>query len=225
MPEILGYGRVFLIGNRSSCSFLEARDWPQGRPRPSVLILIMLVSDHVLPVVLEPRPEDPRGERPVTRLESAPARPAGPVAGRRPRARGAGPSSWIDPDGSSRSGCAATRFLVYLFLYLPIVVVVVFSFNGTDRRVTELGRLQPEVVRVRPHQQDDPELLLQQLRRGDRDGDHLDDLRDDGRPRPPAGAEVVRPALRGAHLRLDHRARDRDRPRHARLLLDDRGTS
>ena len=28
-------------------------------------------------------------------------------------------------------------FLVYLFLYLPIVVVVVFSFNGTARRVTQ----------------------------------------------------------------------------------------
>ena len=27
--------------------------------------------------------------------------------------------------------------LVYAFLYLPIVVVVVFSFNGTDRRVTD----------------------------------------------------------------------------------------
>jgi spermidine/putrescine transport system permease protein len=28
-------------------------------------------------------------------------------------------------------------FLVYLFLYLPIIVVVVFSFNGTQRRVTD----------------------------------------------------------------------------------------
>lgn len=28
-------------------------------------------------------------------------------------------------------------FLVYLFLYIPIVVVVVFSFNGTERRVTQ----------------------------------------------------------------------------------------
>jgi spermidine/putrescine transport system permease protein len=28
-------------------------------------------------------------------------------------------------------------FLVYLFLYIPIVVVVVFSFNGTQRRVTQ----------------------------------------------------------------------------------------
>jgi spermidine/putrescine transport system permease protein len=31
----------------------------------------------------------------------------------------------------------AHTFLVYLFLYLPIVVVVVFSFNGTARRVTQ----------------------------------------------------------------------------------------
>ncbi len=30
----------------------------------------------------------------------------------------------------------AHTFLVYAFLYLPIVVVVIFSFNGTDRRVT-----------------------------------------------------------------------------------------
>jgi spermidine/putrescine transport system permease protein len=28
-------------------------------------------------------------------------------------------------------------WLVYAFLYLPIIVVVVFSFNGTDRRVTD----------------------------------------------------------------------------------------
>ncbi|HUQ78704.1 MAG TPA: ABC transporter permease [Patescibacteria group bacterium] len=28
-------------------------------------------------------------------------------------------------------------FLVYLFLYIPIIVVVVFSFNGTNRRVTQ----------------------------------------------------------------------------------------
>src|SRR5215217_366349 len=30
----------------------------------------------------------------------------------------------------------AHTLLVYLFLYLPIVVVVIFSFNGTARRVT-----------------------------------------------------------------------------------------
>jgi spermidine/putrescine transport system permease protein len=31
----------------------------------------------------------------------------------------------------------AHTFLVFAFLYLPIVVVVIFSFNGTDRRVTD----------------------------------------------------------------------------------------
>ena len=31
--------------------------------------------------------------------------------------------------------------MVYAFLYLPIVVVVVFAFNGTDRAVTQWGGL------------------------------------------------------------------------------------
>ena len=31
--------------------------------------------------------------------------------------------------------------IVYLFLYVPIIVVVVFSFNGTERRVTQWGGL------------------------------------------------------------------------------------
>ena len=30
--------------------------------------------------------------------------------------------------------------LVYAFLYLPIVVVVLFAFNGTDRRRDQVGR-------------------------------------------------------------------------------------
>ena len=28
-------------------------------------------------------------------------------------------------------------FLIYLFLYIPIIVVVIFSFNATNRRVTD----------------------------------------------------------------------------------------
>ena len=35
----------------------------------------------------------------------------------------------------------AHTLLVYLFLFVPIIVVVVFSFNGTDRRVTDWGGL------------------------------------------------------------------------------------
>ena len=30
IPQILGYGRVFLIGNALVLQFLEARDWPGG---------------------------------------------------------------------------------------------------------------------------------------------------------------------------------------------------
>jgi|SRR5689334_22845854 len=44
IPAILGYGRVFLIGNQLVLQFLESRNWPQGAARAVVLIVIMLVS-------------------------------------------------------------------------------------------------------------------------------------------------------------------------------------
>jgi spermidine/putrescine transport system permease protein len=44
IPAILGYGRVFLIGNSLVLQFLEARDWPAGAAKAVVLILIMLIS-------------------------------------------------------------------------------------------------------------------------------------------------------------------------------------
>jgi spermidine/putrescine transport system permease protein len=44
IPAILGYGRVFLIGNQLVLQFLESRNWPQGAARAVVLIAIMLVS-------------------------------------------------------------------------------------------------------------------------------------------------------------------------------------
>jgi spermidine/putrescine transport system permease protein len=44
VPAILGYGRVFLVGNQLVLQFLEARNWPQGAANAVVLILIMLVS-------------------------------------------------------------------------------------------------------------------------------------------------------------------------------------
>jgi spermidine/putrescine transport system permease protein len=56
--------------------------------------------------------------------------PADRVLGGRTRAR-------VDRMGSVvEAWLRGHTFLVYLFLYLPIVVVVVFSFNGTERRVT-----------------------------------------------------------------------------------------
>ena len=44
VPAILGYGRVFLVGNQLVLQFLEARNWPEGAARAVVLILIMLVT-------------------------------------------------------------------------------------------------------------------------------------------------------------------------------------
>jgi len=44
IPAILGYGRVFLIGNQLVLQFLDSRNWPQGSARAVVLILIMLIS-------------------------------------------------------------------------------------------------------------------------------------------------------------------------------------
>jgi len=44
VPAILGYGRVFLVGNQLVLQFLESRNWPEGSARAVVLIAIMLVS-------------------------------------------------------------------------------------------------------------------------------------------------------------------------------------
>jgi spermidine/putrescine transport system permease protein len=44
VPAILGYGRVFLIGNQLVLQFLESRNWPEGSARAVVLIVIMLVT-------------------------------------------------------------------------------------------------------------------------------------------------------------------------------------
>ncbi len=111
----------------------------------------MLDHDHGLPVVPEPR-----ADRPV---RSASCERAGDH--RRPVARGGTrrPAVRTRPLGRARprSGCAPTRSSSTLFLYVPIVVVVMFAFNGTDRRSptgrgfsTEAGSASPsadEVVR------------------------------------------------------------------------------
>ena len=40
-------------------------------------------------------------------------------------------------DGLVEGWLRGHTFLIYLFLYIPIAVVVIFSFNGTSRRVTQ----------------------------------------------------------------------------------------
>jgi spermidine/putrescine transport system permease protein len=44
IPQILGYGRVYLIGNALVNEFLTARDWPGGAAKAVVLILVMLIA-------------------------------------------------------------------------------------------------------------------------------------------------------------------------------------
>ena len=44
IPQILGYGRTFLMGNALVLDFLEARNWPAGSARAVFLILIMIVT-------------------------------------------------------------------------------------------------------------------------------------------------------------------------------------
>ncbi|MEA2609923.1 MAG: spermidine/putrescine transport system permease protein [Chloroflexota bacterium] len=47
IPQILGYGRTFLIGNALVLDFLEARNWPLGSAKAVILIAIMLVTISV----------------------------------------------------------------------------------------------------------------------------------------------------------------------------------
>jgi spermidine/putrescine transport system permease protein len=44
IPQILGYGRVYLIGNALVNEFLTARDWPGGAAKAVVLIAVMLIA-------------------------------------------------------------------------------------------------------------------------------------------------------------------------------------
>ena len=44
IPQILGYGRVYLMGNALVTDFLESRNWPSGSARAVVLILVMIIT-------------------------------------------------------------------------------------------------------------------------------------------------------------------------------------
>jgi spermidine/putrescine transport system permease protein len=44
IPQILGYGRTFLVGNALFLDFLEFRNWPAGAAKAVVLIAVMLVT-------------------------------------------------------------------------------------------------------------------------------------------------------------------------------------
>ena len=43
IPQLLGYGQVYTIGNALVLRFLEARNWPAGSAYATVLIIVMLI--------------------------------------------------------------------------------------------------------------------------------------------------------------------------------------
>jgi spermidine/putrescine transport system permease protein len=44
VPQILGYGQVFTLGNALVLRFLEARNWPSGSAQAVGLIVVMLIT-------------------------------------------------------------------------------------------------------------------------------------------------------------------------------------
>ena len=44
IPQILGFGRTYLMGNALVTDFLDARNWPSGSARAVFLIIIMIVT-------------------------------------------------------------------------------------------------------------------------------------------------------------------------------------
>ena len=44
IPAILGYGRVYLVGNALVTDFLDARNWPGGSAQAVGLILVMFLT-------------------------------------------------------------------------------------------------------------------------------------------------------------------------------------
>jgi spermidine/putrescine transport system permease protein len=100
VPELLGGGRAVMVGNLIQQQFLSARDWPFGSAIAVALIGIMLLALAGQAVVL--RREQGSAER----------SPSADAAVRRGRA-------WL----------RAHLALVFAFLYLPILTLVVLSFN------------------------------------------------------------------------------------------------
>ena len=128
IPQILGYGRTYLMGNALVTVPRGAELAVRSRPWPSCLIILMLVTITFYVWFVNRGRQDPRRERPVT----APASP-GPARRRGERR----PAAAARVDRSGRLVEVWLRLhtaLTYAFLFLPIIVVVVFSFNARPGR-------------------------------------------------------------------------------------------
>jgi hypothetical protein len=129
-PDLLGGGHVKMVGSVIYDQFLTAaRDWPFGAA-------LSLLAD---------RRDDGAAVRPGEASRSAPPQHRHCGGGHAARPAPPDPARADDPSSSSS-----------LFLYVPIVVLVVLSFNAL-RPADGMGRLLAEVVRrSSPQQQEDP---------------------------------------------------------------------
>ena len=59
IPQLLGLGRTYLMGNALVTDFLEARNWPSGSARAVAPDHRDDRDDHGLPLVREPRTARP----------------------------------------------------------------------------------------------------------------------------------------------------------------------
>ena len=55
IPAILGYGRVFTMGNSLVLRFMEARNWPSGSAQAVALMIVMFLTRHLLRLVHQQR--------------------------------------------------------------------------------------------------------------------------------------------------------------------------
>ncbi len=113
--------------------------------------------------------------------------------------------------------------LVYAFLYIPIIIVVVYSFNGTNQRVMHWEGFSLRWYEYVAENNEVQRYLWNSVIVGLATATHLDGGRDDGGARAPARPAHDPPAVRCPDVRQRDRARARDRAGHARVLrLDDR---
>jgi spermidine/putrescine transport system permease protein len=104
VPDLLGGGQEVMVGNLIQQQFLSTRDWPFGATLAVAVIGIMMILLLVQAAVL--RREQGTAERSPTESHTG-------------RRRGRG---WL----------RAHMGVVYAFLYLPITVLVVLSFNASS---------------------------------------------------------------------------------------------
>ena len=215
IPLVLGGGRVDFIGNVIQRTFLEAQDYALGS---ALAMLVMGALSFFVALYLYLSHAHGAGVRCLSSLRKLGAflgalalrrradrrrrLPRGP--GRRRGVRAHGRSAPCSASPRSCSCRAASRCrallggysaLVYVFLFVPILVVVIYAFNS-GRNVAVVRGLLDEVVRAGARRRHDHLVDRALVPDRDRLGAHRDRVRHGGGARAlarePPGAHAVR---------------------------------